>query len=234
MNQKIDKRIRYFLIVDTETANTRAEENGKLDMSDTLVYDIGFAVIDKRGKVYESYSFINRDIFVYMRDLMKSAYYANKIPLYLEDIKNKNRTLCDWFEIKMKVREIINKYNIDTAVAHNAYFDYNALNKTERYITKSKYRYFLPYGVKFYDTLKMSADTIVKQKNYVKFCKENNYLTSKGQVKKTAEILYKYITGNVNFIENHTGLEDVLIEKEIFAYCYKQHKKMRKELFNDG
>ena len=31
-----------------------------------------------------------------------------------------------------------------------------------------------------------------------------------------------------DFAEDHTGLEDVLIEKEIFVHCMKQHKKMRR------
>ena len=45
------------------------------------------------------------------------------------------------------------------------------------------------------------------------------------------EILYRFINGNNDFIENHTGLEDVMIEKEILAYCFRQHKAMRKGLF---
>jgi hypothetical protein len=49
----------------------------------------------------------------------------------------------------------------------------------------------------------------------------------------TAEILYRYISGEDNFIESHTGLEDVMIEKEIFAKCMAQHKPMRKKLFEN-
>jgi hypothetical protein len=46
-----------------------------------------------------------------------------------------------------------------------------------------------------------------------------------------AEVLYRFISGDNDFIESHTGLEDVLIEKEIFAYCVKQKKAMRRNLF---
>ena len=51
------------------------------------------------------------------------------------------------------------------------------------------------------------------------------------QVRLTAEILYRYITGDDNFVESHTGLEDVMIEKEIFKACMAKHKPMRKKLF---
>ena len=123
------------------------------------------------------------------------------------------------------------KYNTNIFVAHNARFDDNALKVTERYTTKSKYRYFLPFGTEVWDTMKMASDTICKQKTYKKFCEENGYLTKKGQVRKTAEILYRYITKNNDFTESHTGLEDVMIEKEILAHCFRQHKAMRKKLY---
>jgi len=98
-------------------------------------------------------------------------------------------------------------------------------------LTKSKYRFFLPYGVELWDTLKMAQDTICKQKTYITWAKSNGFTMKNGRVRATAEILYKYISGNIDFIEEHTGLADVLIEKEIFAKCMAQHKPMRKLCF---
>ena len=51
MESKIDKRIHYIIMLDTETCNTHTDENGGLDMSSVLVYDLGWQVIDKRGRV---------------------------------------------------------------------------------------------------------------------------------------------------------------------------------------
>ena len=42
-----------------------------------------------------------------------------------------------------------------------------------------------------------------------------------------------FISGNNEFEESHTGLEDVLIEAEIMFYCFRQHKPMRKALFEN-
>jgi hypothetical protein len=53
----------------------------------------------------------------------------------------------------------------------------------------------------------------------------------KPQVRLTAEILYRYISGDRDFIESHTGLEDILIETALLAHCFRQHKKMEKRLF---
>ena len=50
----------------------------------------------------------------------------------------------------------------------------------------------------------------------------------------TTEVLYRYITGDLQFEESHTGLEDVMIEKDILAYCFRQHKKMNRLCFARG
>ena len=228
---KIDRRRHYILMLDTETANTQTDEDGRLDMSSVLVYDLGYQVIDKHGNVYKKASFVNSDIFIQERELMQSAYYAHKLPQYSEDIRNGKRILTTFYNIKNDVHNTINQYNIDTVCAHNSRFDYNALNTTQRWETKSKYRYFLPYGVEIWDTLKMSRDVIGKMPTYRKFCEDNGYLTKNGQLRFTAEILYRFISKDENFVEAHTGLEDVEIETQILAYCFRQHKAMRKKLW---
>jgi hypothetical protein len=78
MEKKIDKRVHYIIMLDTETCNTHTDEKGGLDMSSVLVYDLGWQVIDKRGRVYEEKSYICREIFFGEMDLMSSAYYAKK------------------------------------------------------------------------------------------------------------------------------------------------------------
>lgn len=211
-----------FLVVDTETAN---------GLEDCLMYDCGFAVVDATGKVYETGSYINKDIFLHEWKLMESAYYAEKIPQYLEELAQGKRILKSEYEISAIVREVIKKYGIKAVCAHNARFDVRALNKTKRYITKSKFRYFLPYGVEIWDTMRMAQDVICKDPDYIDFCKKNGHICANGQVRKSAEVLYKYISGNNDFTEAHTGLEDVMIEKEILAYCLAKNPNCKRKLW---
>ena len=44
--------------------------------------------------------------------------------------------------------------------------------------------------------------------------------------------IYQYMTQNTDFAEEHKGLQDALIEKDIFAYCMAQKVKLRKRCFN--
>ncbi len=229
----IDRRIRYMVGLDTETCNGLNLADGKVDLTQSLVYDIGWAVTDKRGKIYKTRSFVVAETFLDMKDVMNSAYYAEKIPKYWEDIKAGTREIKTLISIRKILFEDMREYNINIVFAHNASFDVRALNNTVRYITKSRFRWFFSYGTEIWDTLKMARQAIGKQKSYITWCVNNDYLTKHKtpRVRLTAEILYRYISGDRDFIESHTGLEDVIIETKIMAHCLRQHKKLEKRLY---
>lgn len=226
----MDKRINYRIVLDTETCPVDKNLN-KVSPQNMWVYDCGWAIVDKRGNVYRTRSFVNADIFLDEKNLMKSAYYADKIPSYWKDIKDGNRILTSFYNIRKTLLEDMQEFNVIEVYAHNMRFDYGTLNNTERWLTKSKYRYFFPYGTEICDTLKMSRDVLKTMPTYKRFCEENGYMTKNNQPRYTAEIIYRFITRDLEFSESHTGLEDVMIEKEILAYCFKQHKKMNRKLW---
>ena len=201
--------MKKYIILDTETTN---------DIECPIVYDFGFSVIDESGKAYASYSFVNADVFC-DDELMATAYFADKIPQYWDDIKSGKRVLKSFRSIERIFRRVCRNWGVDTFVAHNARFDYLALQTTKRYITTSKERFFFPYGSKFVDTLKLSREVFGQNETYRNFCVSNNYVTKFGQNRYTAEIIYRFLTGDNNFEEEHTGLADCMIEKEIFRHC---------------
>ena len=217
---------KYIMVIDTETANGIAVKN-KLDLSCSLVYDIGFTITDKKGNIYKQASLTIADIFCGMKDLMKSAYYSEKIPKYWEDIKKGKRELVSFYSARQIVLKTIEEYNITTVCAHNARFDVSALNNTIRYLTKSKYRYFFPKNIEIWCTYKGAVNTICKQKGYIQFCKTNGYMTKhkNPKVRATAEIIYRYLIGDKTFIEEHQGLDDTIIETKILAQILRQHSK---------
>ena len=225
----MDKRINYKIVLDTETCPL--EQTDEVTPWNMFVYDIGWAVVDKRGNVYKTQSFINADIFLNEKELMKSAYYSEKIPKYWEDIKSGIRQLRSFYNIKKQLLGDIAEYGVKEIYAHNMRFDYGTLQNTQRWLTKSKYRYFFPKGIEICDTLKMARQVLKDSKMYRVWCEQNGYITKNNQCRFSAEVLYRYITGNNDFIESHTGLEDVMIEKDILAYCYSRHKKMVRQLW---
>ena len=65
------------------------------------------------------------------------------------------------------------------------------------------------------------------------FCSENGYTMKNGSPRMTAEILYRYLSGNNDFEEEHTALADVLIEKEIFKACIERNPNCSKNVWGD-
>lgn len=228
----MDKRIKYLIGIDTETANGIKTDKG-MDLSQSLPYDIGWQVTDKRANVYLERSFIVSEIFYGMRDVMKSAYYAEKIPRYERDIAEGKRLVLSINSIKRIFAHDCKVWNVEAIFAYNTRFDLNALNNVIRYITKSEQRYFFPFNIELWDAMKMVNDTLAKQPSYKRFCMEHGYMTAHKTPRPriTAEIVTRYLTGEHDFDESHTGLEDVRIEAKILAHCFRQHKAMRKRLF---
>lgn len=207
----------YLLVIDTETAN---------GLTDALPYDIGYAICDRQGNIYKTRSFVVADVFCDMTDIMKTAYYAEKIPRYWEDIRNGKRELKTFYNIRKAILEDMKDYKIKRVGAYNMGFDKRVTNNLIRYITKSRFRWFFPFGTKFFCIWHMACQTVLNTKKYIKFAESNNLVSEANNIQTSAESCYRYLTHNAGFAESHTGLEDVLIEVDIMAACYKTHLKM--------
>ena len=216
--KKIDKRRKYYLVADVETA-------GGLD--NPLVYDIGYAITDRQGNIYETRSFIISEIF-YNKPLMTSAYYSEKVPKYLEDIKNGTRTVVTFAEMRLDFIDLALEYDVKVLGAYNLMFDTRALTNTIRFIEKNKTLKFLPYELKNIEMLCiwcLACENLYTQKGFGKMALRNNWVSPTGNFRTTAEVGHRFITGIVDFEEEHTGLEDVIIEIGIMAYALRQNKK---------
>ena len=215
--KKIDHRIHYFLVVDIETTN---------GLDDNLAYDIGFAVTDRRGKIYESGSYMVAEMFYDYNDLMQTAYYADKLPTYWKDLVSGKREMKKLLTIRRIIRNLMERYDISDVWAYNCRFDRRGLDNTVRYVTKSAVRWFFPFGTEFHCIQHCACQTLLQQKTYFRFALENGLLTDKGHLSTSAESAYRYISKNADFEENHTGREDVEIEIKILVKCFNQHKSM--------
>lgn len=206
-----------LLVIDTETANS---------VEQPLPYDIGWVICDRNGEIYEKRSFIVAEVFLDMRDVMSSAYYAEKIPMYWEDIKNGNRKIMTMWNIRKVMIEDMKKYKVKKVGAYNMAFDKRALNNLIRYTSKSFKRWWFPFGTTYFCIWNMACEVLLDSNTYRRFCDKNGFKSECGNYQTSAEIAYRYITDKTDFVESHTGLEDVFIEVDIMAKCYKRKKKM--------
>ena len=213
--------MRYIAIVDTETAN---------GLNNPLVYDFGYIVADIKGNIVVKRSFINDDVFSDTR-MMETAYYAEKLPMYLENKGNewKHTTTLEMWNA---FNDDIKKYGIKSGdvFAFNAQFDKRSLNLTINKYSNGFVKEFIPSDM-WRDVWVIAGLSICCTAKYVSWTIDNGYITEKGRNPQTnAEVVYKYLTNNHNFNERHTALSDCEIEHFILMQCIKRHCKMPRTL----
>lgn len=210
------RRNENFIIFDSETA-------GGLD--NPLVYDSGIKVMNRKGEEFENLSLVIYDIYAGQRELMKTAYYAEKLPKYEEKLKSGERKMVTFYTARKIITELMEKYNTNIVYAYNMNFDRRAVNNTQRFTTENKYKYFFPYGTEFRCIWSMACQLLLARPSYIKYALKNNFVSEKGNILTNAECCYRYLTKDPTFEEEHQGLDDVNIEAQILLACFRQHKK---------
>lgn len=260
--EKYDKRRRYYLVLDCETATLPYAHNfsGKarqdIAIAKPLIYDLGWQVIDRQGRVYDRKNFLITEIFS-VPAVFNTAYYASKRPLYLEKLRKGEIVLTDW---NTAATELVKAMQNCTAVgAYNSMFDFKkAIPFTETYITKLYSEDFYQWeqfqnkccdalarghkpqnrdfdgenfnfrGVDYplFDIWGLSCEHILNCDEYKKMCVDNNWFTASGQYFKTsAETAFRFFSGDSDFDEAHTALDDAIIESALLQAILKPTPK---------
>lgn len=130
------KKLKY-LVLDCETAGNdftmkyTAEQRKTINVIKSLIYDIGWAIIDRQGNVYKKRSFLVSEVFC-VPSVFNTAYYAEKRPQYLDMLHNGEIEIKGWNEIAALLEADMMECNFFSA--YNAAFDTRAISYTELYI----------------------------------------------------------------------------------------------------
>lgn len=187
------------------------------------VYDLGGVVLDAQGNILEQFNFVIEEIF-YNDRLMQSAYYAEKLPQYYEEIKAGIREVVPFRAARAALFTLAKQYKVKEFWAYNAKYDQDALNYTAKYLLG--YSFFMRgMNIRFRCIMGAFMSTLGHTAKYCK-CAE---ITDAGRVLVNAENAYRYIANVPEFVEEHTGLCDALIEAEVLTACLRQRKKMDTE-----
>lgn len=257
---KLDKRRRYYMVLDCETAtlpyaiNYDGEERKRIAIAKPLIYDLGWKIVDRIGRVYARRSFLISEIFS-VPAVFNTAYYADKRPLYLRKLEAGETELVTWAQASaVLVEDMACVYAVG---AYNAMFDFKkAIPFTELYAS-------MLYSPKYYDWEKMqnhfcdilatsprskksdksfdpeifrfrgvdyplfdlwglSCEYLLNNDDYKRVCYENGWFSASGKYFKTsAESAYRFVSGNYEFDEAHTAVEDADIETELLVKIMK-------------
>lgn len=184
-------------------------------------YNVGYIITDRNGKIY------------YTRNAaLHPCIHENDLNNYgAEEMERKNVTEIEndsegkyehFFSVeefyKVFLEDMV-KYKISKIWAFNCSFDKAAMRRLF-----SEHEEIIN-SFEWCDIATAILYTHLLTKKYVKFCRKNEYLTKKGNISTKAEIVYRYLTKDKNFVEEHTGLADCFIEKDILISAISSSKK---------
>ena len=208
-----------MLLFDTETIGdiTKGEK--------AFPYDVSFINIFKR-EITHQIAYINKDIYD-NEYLMNNAFYKNKIPFYNEKLKtDSNYKKVNDIELLLNLNNFIKENKIKYFLAFNVKFDYNSINNLyDKVGVKNEFK-----KLRLIDIWKIATDVLEMfpslYESYMIFCYRNNYITESGKnVKTSAETFNRWVNNDINFIENHTGLEDTFCEYNILLKLLWYYEK---------
>lgn len=197
-----------YCTLDTETLGGAAKPTG--------MYNLGATIHDKDGNIFATTSLL---VMEHFEEIRNDNYAKKNFPIYVERLeKGEMSAVATEQEALEVVRNLCHFYNVKYVMAYNSGFDF----------TKTICRNLLD-DFEFIDLYLMALQTIIQQKKYVNFCRENNFKSKSGKgCASSAESVYAFITNNPNYIEEHTAFADALIEMAIFVKCYSLHKRFTK------
>ena len=211
------------LVIDTETANS---------VEQPLPYDVGYAIVNtETGEIYTEKSFVVAEIF-FDDELMKGAYFADKIPQYWEDIKAKKRIVKSICNIRREIKKDMQTYSVSKVGAYNMGFDNRATKNDVRFISGSMVRWFFPFGTEFFCIWNMACTSILNTADYVRFALDNGFVSEHNNIQTSAENAYRFLKNDIDFSESHTGLEDVKIEIEIMLAVLRSNMEYSDRIYS--
>ena len=193
-------------VIDTETT-----KNG-------YVYDFGVAIMNAAtGEIVDTMNAIIEETFNDV-SAMRTSYYACKIPAYIKAINAGELEIIPFSDCFKRFSSLLESYNVRSVWAYNMAFDYRALNRTIAELSNGFVTNFFPASIRCYDLMSSSVNIIGNTRRYQKWAIANGYVTPTGRARVTAETMFRFISDDASFVEDHTALSDAMIEADILAH----------------
>ena len=195
------------MIFDTETT----------DLNSPFCYDVGYLIVNaETEEILVRRHYIVEQVW-HNLPLFESAYYKDKRPQYISLMRSRQAILDKWGYIMRQLSKDIRNYSVAMAYAYNSDFDEKVMN-----FNNDWFKTINPFEtVPIFDIWAMATNFITNRADYQQFCEEHKFFSDTGNYKSSAEVVYRFITNNPDFVEAHMGVLDGDIEAAILFHCVK-------------
>jgi len=211
-NFKARTRGEAVAVIDTETATLWGE-----------VFDFGMVIVNSKGKEIARYDAIVKEVYDDVKK-MEKAFYFNKVDSFYEpNLRCKRMVKKSWRTICVEVSALCSKHRVSVVSAYNLAFDRRVIAATNK-----KYNGFsmFPKGTKELCLWKFACTTELQSEAFDTLAVQQGWISEAGNLRTNAEVAYKFMTGNLEFSESHTALDDALIELDLLKLLMAKHKEL--------
>lgn len=198
-----------FFVTDVETTMKR-----------TIVFDIAWKAIDRKGRVYGRGSYLIREAF--QHDV---PWYKEKMGLYYDDAYQQRIVPTSILEARAEYNaQIANCQELGHRVilaAYNSRFDFDKLPFTLAELTGGKVTRWLDNSAELMDIWDYWGESVPRD-----YAKKAPVSPSGKYVSTSAESAYRYEANQPHFEEYHRAWHDVEIESEILLKALSRKKKI--------
>lgn len=193
------------MVFDTETTS----------LDKPFCYNVGYVLWDSEsGEIVKEREYVIEQVWSNL-PLFQSAYYAEKRPLYVKDMRARKTKLEKWGYVCQQMIRDIKSYEVVCAYAYNSPFDEKVFDyNCEWFKTQNPFD-----TIPIHDIKGLANTFITNTDDYKDFCEEHKRFTDSGNYSATAETVYQYILQDIDFVEDHTALSDSKIETSILIDC---------------
>lgn len=204
-------KAKTFITLDTESTGLGRR---------ALAFDVGYTIATRKDLIL-SRQFLIREILTDPRVMLgamnngdwRDMMGAKLFNAYIPALDASEFRLASWQEFTRTLRDDMATHSVDVFAAYNLPFDMRALAQTQAHILGAGK--VLDYRPDLLCLWNFSASTVCQRPTYHKAAQQFGWISDAGNVRTNAEKVYAYLTGNFDFIEKHTALDDALIETEI-------------------
>lgn len=213
-----------FLICDTETVglNNRA-----------FIYDFAYVIATRKRIIIER-SFLIREVITNPRTMLfamnnkkwRQSFGGKIFSHYIPKLATGKLSVHGWRDVIDYLREDMLTYDVQVFSAYNLKFDTGAMTRTQSHICDGGK--VLDYKPDMLDLWLFACVAVCNTQLYHDVARqlgrELGWITKTGNVRTTAEKTYAFLSGDYDFIESHTALEDALMETEILQRLLAKKK----------
>ena len=202
-----------IVVFDTETTS----------LDKPFCYNIGYVIMSEEGEKIVQKDFVVEQIW-HNLPLFSTAYYAEKRPIYVQAMRSR-RTVMDKFGyICQEMIHDFKAHEVQFAYAYNSSFDERVFEFNCDWFKCSN-----PFdNVPIFD-IRGNVHQFIINSEYKQFCEKFGYYTDSGCYSSTAETVFRFLTEDTKWKEDHTALSDSLIEADILMATYERGAELGKE-----